>query len=192
MQQQRGREGLPVLRADDADMRAGGRHCAAYSEHRVRTREANAAECGGMRSSAGWEARVPLRRLGTRYGEIWGDMGRYGEILRLWQYKSPSSDSRLPGRHAHRLQPPLARLFYVLGFGRRVGRVYCSSGFARVELVCREEEEAHVARGERAREEKRAADPPHQLRLRPHSGRPRPCDDSSSAVLQAMTAVSRR
>ena len=45
-----------------------------YSGRRVSTAEYVAL------SGAGPEARIRIPLLGTRYGEIWGDVGRYGGI----------------------------------------------------------------------------------------------------------------
>ena len=80
---------VPLLRAEDGHPRRGSTvSCSVFRAPReyegsLRQRpQLNTAEYGGVRvlSSAGWGTRMRIRLLGTRYGEIWGDMGRYEEI----------------------------------------------------------------------------------------------------------------
>jgi len=94
---------LRATRAEYASIGAGLGHCGqrnVYSEHSVKSQDeaskysAYTAECGrmcgGVRvlSSAGWDARMRIPRLGRdagRYGEIWGDTPLLAHVAPLMQ-----------------------------------------------------------------------------------------------------------
>ena len=86
-------------------------HCAASSEHRVKTREAeavSAGECGRRRSNAveyvapsraSWETGTRIQLLGPRYGEIWGDVERYSASRRIALPGVPGGAGGVAGEH---------------------------------------------------------------------------------------------
>ena len=70
------------LQCEGANLRAGMRYCAAYSEHRVSTRGANAAECRRVLRSAS-----PLESAG------WNTRRRREDGFRCYTCKNPDRSS---------------------------------------------------------------------------------------------------
>ena len=70
------------LQCEGANLRAGMRYCAAYSEHRVRTRGTNAAECRRVLRSAS-----PLESAG------WNTRRRREDGVRCYTCKNPDRSS---------------------------------------------------------------------------------------------------